>query len=1078
MGHQNDFYKKVHPEQFSDSTQVKKGTLDRDFLDFYFETLTSKNLEKTFEEFCRKLAEAEICPNLMPQTGPTGGGDSKVDSETYPVSKDLAELWYYGNIAATERWAFAISAKKDWKAKVKSDVSKIASVNSQENRGYTKVFFMSNQYISDKKRAETEDELRNQYNLDVRIMDRTWMLDKVFASSKNIEMTIKVFGFSDSFRDEIKQGSRDLERKQEYAENEQKITDPLTKDSEKVTLVQRNVILARELELSETQVLGLIDRSIRVSSEYGSVVDHANALCDAAWTMYWWYEDTKRYYEFYIAYEKITVDNHNVHLFTNLITLWINLFSLSLRDSTIVIDEHTRIMKEEYECYTSDPSKPNTMIEAKAAYQLARFFLGDDPNAIADDIILILDESGGHLDLDLRPLCRAIQEFPVFENTLRYNEMFERSVDLMSTQKRNIEAAKLLASRGDKIKKDKPYDALIYFSRTLGKLYNEESKEQLIHVVLEMADIFQNIGLLWASRNFYYYAFIFCLNQYFKYGTVSRILYLSAHALKYVELRLGHILHAIVFHRLSLISEHIYPGDTITGDDESDNFDYALAIQLFRTPFETTKALGMFPAYLDKQGLTFSRAAMKYELGHYDETMLADLGNSTDVFDDVISKWKDQPALKELVNKPWYGLEDKCQFQTKVLGCSIGISFSKPYFHGEFEYAATILATIESFFGSGLPNHLVSLQGKIELYLKYDSTISELMQISRSKENPANINILFRDYSPESIVHEQECFAENINQLLADVISIMFPFPSEWDKIERMVKNDAAFDRASIFANSIFFGMEVLGKDIFLFDTVVHDYPYLEVLRDEKAPVTNIVEVESKDSIELPKDVVYEVPPETVFKNVSNTNIHTIPIINIPAWNNAKWIGVMFLADLYHLRPPLLSFVFTSESGRTIFEEWQKTIGKIDSQNQIAIRIIKGIDRNHPFWYRVAVGVGNYTCRPNNEPFILSLPSRSLTMQPNSDANLKMFENELKRFRHYSLCPSYMPDRSASPVTIEALTIQKGIDSIVIYEACDIPPNDYLAMSAILPTDEPIIPAGKENSPVVDMINGKREQQR
>ena len=269
--------------------------------------------------------------------------------------------------------------------------------------------------------------------------------------------------------------------------------------------------------------------------------------------------------------------------------------------------------------------------------------------------------------------------------------------------------------------------------------------------------------------------------------------------------------------------------------------------------------------------------------------------------------------------------------------------------------------------------------------------------------------------------------------------------------------------------------ISMLAKDAFLFDTVVHDYPHLEVLRNEKSPVTNIVEVESKDAIEPPKDVVYEVPPDTVFKNVSNTNIHTIPIINIPAWNNAKWIGVMFLADLYHLRPPLLSFVFASESGRTIFEEWQKTIGKIDSQNQIAIRIIKGIDRNHPFWYRVAVGVGNYTCRPNNEPFILSLPSRSLTMQPNSDANLKMFENELKRFRHYSLCPSYMPERSASPVTIEALTIQKGIDSIVIYEACDIPPNDYLAMSAILPTDEPIIPAGKENSSVVDMINRKRK---
>lgn len=1074
MGHQNDFYKKVHPEQFSDSTLVRKGKLDRDILDFYFETLTSKNLEKTFEEFCRKLAEAEICPNLMPQTGPTGGGDSKVDSETYPVSKELAELWYYGNIAATERWAFAISAKKDWKAKVKSDVAKIASVNSQENRGYTKVFFMSNQYISDKKRAETEDELRNQYNLDVRIMDRTWILDKVFSSSKNIDMTIKVFGFSDSFHDEIQQGSRDLERKQEYEENEQKIADPQTKDSERVTLAQRNVILARELELSETQVLGLIDRSIRVSSEYGSVVDHANALCDAAWTMYWWYEDSKRYHEFYIAYENITVDNHNVNLFTNLITLWINLFSLSLRDSTIVIDEHTRIMKQEYVRYTSDSSKPNAMIEAKAAYQLARFFLGDDPNAIADDIILILDESGGHLDLDLRPLCRAIQEFPVFENTLRYNEMFERSVDLMSTQKRNIEAAKLLASRGRKIKKDKPYDALIYFSRTLGKLFNEESKEQLIHVVMEMGDIFQNTGLLWASRNFYYYAFVFCLNQYFKYGKASRILYLSAHALKYIELRLGHILHAIVFHRLSLISEHIYPGDTITGDDESDNFDYALAIQLFRTPFETTKALGMFPAYLDEQGLTFSRAAMKYELGHYDETMLADLDNNTEVFDNVIGKWKDQPALKQMVNTPWYGVENECLLQTKVLGCSISINFSKPYTHGEFEFAATILATIESFLGSGLPNHLISLQGKIEIDLRYNPTIQELMRVSRVINNPTNIEVAFRDYNSQDIVNEQKCFSDGMNQLLADVISAMFMFSSEMEKIERMIKNDAAFDRSGIFANSIFFGMEVLGKDTFLFPAIIQDYPCLEVLRKEKSPITSNANSEIEEIIELPKDVVYELPPDVDFKKVSNANIHTSSIINAPVWNLAEWKGVLFLADMYHMHPPVLSFVFETERGKTIFEEWQKTVGDYDTQSQIGIRIIKGIDRKHPFWYRVAIGPSSYAVKPDDEPFIISMPCRLHTMQPNNNTNLKMFEEELKRFQHFYLCPSYMPDRTASPETQESLMIKKRLDSIIIYEACDIPMNDYLAMCAIMPTDDPIIPAGKENSPVVEIIRSKK----
>ena len=400
---------------------------------------------------------------------------------------------------------------------------------------------MSNQYIPDKKRAQAEDGMRNLHGLDIRILDRSWILDKVFSSPRNINMTISVFGFSDSFRDELKTGVQDLKRKQEFEENEQKLFSPQTKKSEAVALAQRNVILARELEYPLHQILGLIDRSIRLSAENGSIVEHANAVCDAAWTVYWWYEDNDTYYRFYKDYEKIVVESQNVHLFINLVTLWINLFSLSQNDKTLSIDEHTRILKEEYSRHTSNPSKPNTAIEAKAAFQLIRFFLGDYPDNIADDIILILEESAGHLDLDIYPLCRAIQEGPMFEDTKRFSEMFERSVDIMSEQKRNIEAAKLLASRGRKLKNERPYDALIYFSRTLSKLYNEESKELLTFAILDMADIFQNIGLFWAARNFYYYDFILCLNQYFKYGDVSPVLFISAYCLKNIELRLGQV---------------------------------------------------------------------------------------------------------------------------------------------------------------------------------------------------------------------------------------------------------------------------------------------------------------------------------------------------------------------------------------------------------------------------------------------------------------------------------------------------------------------------------------------------------
>lgn len=309
LSRQTDFYKKIHPEQFSDSTMVRVGSLDKDFFDFYLESLTSKGLEKEFEKFCRYIAEAEICPNLLPQTGPTGGGDSKVDSETYPVAESISELWYHGdgNKAGTERWAFAISAKRDWKPKVKSDVTKIVSVNSTEGRNYTKIFFMSNQYISDKKRADAEDALRREFDVDVRILDRTWLLEKVFANPSNKVMAVQCFTLSDNFKDEVKIGSKDHRRKQELIEIEDRLKCSDIKPAERVSLVRRSVILGRELEFPFNQIQGLLDRYERLTNEYGSKLEIAECIYDTAWTIYWWYQKDDLFYSLYLKYEAITM---------------------------------------------------------------------------------------------------------------------------------------------------------------------------------------------------------------------------------------------------------------------------------------------------------------------------------------------------------------------------------------------------------------------------------------------------------------------------------------------------------------------------------------------------------------------------------------------------------------------------------------------------------------------------------------------------------------------------------------------------------------------------------------------------
>src|SRR5579872_1301249 len=120
------FMRKLRPENYSDTKARSAYLLDRDVFDHRLETITNRNETHDFEIFCRKLCERTICPNLRPQTGPEGGGDSKVDTESLPQSEDIATLTYVGEAnGGRERWAFAFSAKKRWAEKVRSDVAGI-----------------------------------------------------------------------------------------------------------------------------------------------------------------------------------------------------------------------------------------------------------------------------------------------------------------------------------------------------------------------------------------------------------------------------------------------------------------------------------------------------------------------------------------------------------------------------------------------------------------------------------------------------------------------------------------------------------------------------------------------------------------------------------------------------------------------------------------------------------------------------------------------------------------------------------------------------------------------------------------
>lgn len=165
------------------------------------------------------------------------------------------------------------------------------------------------------------------------------------------------------------------------------------------------------------------------------------------------------------------------------------------------------------------------------------------------------------------------------------------------------------------------------------------------------------------------------------------------------------------------------------------------------------------------------------------------------------------------------------------------------------------------------------------------------------------------------------------------------------------------------------------------------------------------------DKVPFPEKIHYCKPPEkSHFANMSHRNIMTSSIINISLWNVCNWRGVMYMSSASTFDPPLMSLLFTSKNCKNIFTEWIAKIGKDNSKNEIGIRIIKGIDKNNPYWYRVVLGPLSFSDNSMKGPKIVSTPIRFMNMQPNSNENLLLFEQNLKIAKGFFICPSYIKE--------------------------------------------------------------------
>ncbi len=280
----SQFMRQLRPEHYSDSKACTNYVLDAPLLEYHLESLTQRNQTHAFEIFCRKLCERAIARNLRPQTGPDGGGDSKADTETYPASEEVSELYYEGEAnSGRERWAFAFSAKETWKQKARDDVKGLI----ETGRAYNRIIFVTSRFAKAKDRAALEDELSKEAGIPVTIHDRTWIVSEIIGKGRK-DLAFNYLGVGTEVSDASKLGPTDYSRQQQLDEIESALDNPNGHQE----IEQHRVVdallaakLARGLEQPRVNIDGRFERAVRLADKYGTLHQRIEARYEHVWTV-------------------------------------------------------------------------------------------------------------------------------------------------------------------------------------------------------------------------------------------------------------------------------------------------------------------------------------------------------------------------------------------------------------------------------------------------------------------------------------------------------------------------------------------------------------------------------------------------------------------------------------------------------------------------------------------------------------------------------------------------------------------------------------------------------------------------
>jgi len=976
---------------------------------------------------------------------------------------------------------------------VRDDVKKIV----ETGRGYKKAFFISNQFIRDQNRAKMEDELRKQYSLDVRILDRTWILDKVFEN-KLEDLAIEELGLEISMRREVQKGPLDIQRERKLDELEKRIEEAVQQGNYNFSLAEDcldSAIYSRNLELPRVEIDGRFERAERIAKKCGTPHQILECAYQKAWTTYWWHEDFLETSKLYATVESLAKDSRNVYDLELLTNLWFLLYGMTLGgkfpDEVTDFQNRTETLLRELDRLSKEENRPSTSLQAKTLslqIQLALKRYKKEPIVeILKNLQEVIQQAEKFPGYPLEPFVEIFTELGEFlEDVPAYDELFETIVKISSSHEGEISGARMLLKRGEQqLNAKRPYEAIRTLGRTFTSLNKHESREDAVFALYLCACAYEQVGLLWAARGTMLNAASLAINEYWKYGDITSAQVACYSRLKWIELQLGRIPHILAWHevdsvvRTALVGQG-YEMSRMTERDQ--DFDVILGILLLKTDIWSLKKISKLPDVLDEMGLLGASIILLYALGH-EEEFIDD--NHKNVFggEDTKSFFKNlynQPASEELPETPVLYDESKVQLKSNILGCEIEIESenSSPC----IELAESLLAALESLLSTAVSRHMVAREPNLFISIRKSEFAKRPFEFSLQDQNgrPKGI-IACSSFDPQNMSLDQQGevkkkLFESIATIIARVLMI-----SDIDKeIRELFHEEQGLDRSMSFTGSFVTIGNVLGytPKFSLADWLkpeVREYP-LKRAEPWNADYLDKPE-ETKPSIKKPSFAPSEEePPADLLdpEKIKHSQIKTFSLIRENLWEKAGWSATAFFVALDNSTLPVLAPVFKDEKvAKEIFALWRNELGVRDEQEQIRITIVRGIMKKNINAYRVVIGINPDVVLSAPKVQFFAFTSRINTMEPSTSENLDRFLNSYNVLREYFFAPAVIVGNlSTAPKILDEYLIKRDI---FVRNAWEIGKND-IDRIAIHVDDDIFIPENEKNPPVGKLLQDKNKR--